>query len=34
MLEEFYSTSPERLKAALFGLTLAIKKPASDAEHD
>ena len=34
LLEEFYSDSPERLKAALFGLTLIVKKPASDAEQD
>lgn len=34
MLEEFYSDSPERLKAALFGLTLIVKKPASDTEQD
>jgi hypothetical protein len=34
MLEEFYVDSPERLKAALFGLTLIVKKPASDAEQD
>ncbi len=34
LLEEFYSDSPERLKAALFGLTLTVKKPQSDAELD
>jgi hypothetical protein len=34
MLEEFYSDSPERLKAAQFGLTLTVKKPTSDAEQD
>jgi hypothetical protein len=34
MLEEFYSDSPERLKAALFGLSLIVKKPQSDAEQD
>jgi len=34
LLEEFYADSPERLQAALFGLTLAVKKPASDAEQD
>jgi hypothetical protein len=34
ILEEFYSDSPERLKAALFGLTLVVKKPESDTEQD
>jgi hypothetical protein len=34
MLEDFYSDSPERLKASLFGLTLTVKKPASDSEQD
>jgi hypothetical protein len=34
LLEEFYSDSPGRLKASLFGLTLTVKKPASDAEQD
>jgi hypothetical protein len=34
MLDEFYADSPERLKAALFGLTLTVKKPASDSEQD
>lgn len=34
MLEEFYADSPERLQAALFGLTLTVKKPVSDAEQD
>jgi hypothetical protein len=34
LLEEFYSDSPERLKASLFGLTLTVKKPASDQEQD
>ncbi len=34
LLEEFYSDSPERLKAALFGLTLKVKKPSSDIEQD
>jgi hypothetical protein len=34
LLEEFYSDSPERLNAALFGLTLTVKKPASDTEQD
>ena len=34
LLEEFYAGSPERLKASLFGFTLAVKKPASDTEQD
>ena len=34
LLEEFYSDSSERLKASLFGLTLAVKKPGSDQEQD
>ena len=34
LLEEFYSDSPERLKAALYGLGLAVKKPSSDMEQD
>ena len=34
LLEEFYSDSPERLKASLFGLSLTAKKPASDTEQD
>lgn len=34
MLEEFYSDSPERLKNALYGLTLIVKKPGSDTEQD
>ncbi len=34
MLEDFYSDSPERLKAALYGLGLAVKKPGSDQEQD
>ena len=34
LLEEFYSDSPERLKASLFGLTLTVKKPSSDQEQD
>jgi hypothetical protein len=34
LLEEFYADSPERLKASLFGLTLTVKKPASDTEQD
>ena len=34
LLEEFYSDSPERLKASLFGLTLTVKKPNNDQEQD
>ena len=34
LLEEFYADSPDRLKASLFGLTLTVKKPASDTEQD
>jgi hypothetical protein len=34
MLEEFYSDSPDRLKAALYGLSLVVKKPSSDQEQD
>jgi hypothetical protein len=34
LLEEFYSDSPERLKASLFGLSLVVKKPNSDQEQD
>lgn len=34
LLEEFYSDSPERLMASLFGLTLVVKKPNSDQEQD
>ena len=34
MLEEFYSDSPERLKNALYGLELTVKKPSSDLEQD
>jgi hypothetical protein len=34
LLEDFYSDSPERLKAAQYGLTLAVKKPGSDNEQD
>ncbi len=34
LLEEFYSDSPDRLKNALYGLTLVVKKPSSDAEQD
>ena len=32
LLEDFYGDSPERLKAAQFGLTLIVKKPASYAK--
>ncbi len=32
--EEFYADSPERLKAAHFGLTLTVKKTGSDSEQD
>ena len=34
MLDEFYADSPERLKAAHFGLSLPVTKPANDAEQD
>ena len=34
LLEDFYADSPERLKAAQYGLTLAVKKPVSDVEQD
>ena len=34
LLEEFYSDSPERLKAAMYGLGLTVKKPGSDIEQD
>jgi hypothetical protein len=34
LLEEFYSDSPDRLKNAMYGLTLAVKKPDSDQEQD
>ena len=34
LLEDFYADSPQRLQDALFGLTLAVKKPASDQERD
>lgn len=34
LLEEFYADSPERLKAALYGLGLTVKKPSSDVEQD
>ena len=34
LLEEFYSDSPDRLKNALYGLSLVVKKPSSDLEQD
>lgn len=34
LLQDFYADSPERLNAALFGLTLTVLKPSSDAEQD
>ena len=34
LLEEFYADSPDRLKNALYGLTLIVKKPSSDLEQD
>ncbi len=34
LLEEFYSDSPERLKAALYRLGLTVRKPGSDTEQD
>ena len=34
MLEEFYSDSPDRLKNALYGLGLTVKKPSGDLEQD
>ncbi len=34
LLEEFYADSPDRLKNALYGLTLIVKKPSSDQEQD
>ncbi len=34
LLEEFYGDSPERRKAAQYGLTLTAKKPTSDMEQD
>jgi len=33
LLEEFYSDSPERLKA-VYGLSLIVKKPSNDQEQD
>ncbi len=30
LLEEFYADSPDRLKNALYGLSLVVKKPSSD----
>ena len=34
LLEEFYADSPDRLKNALYGLSLVVKKPSSDLEQD
>lgn len=34
LFEEFYADSPERLKAAVYGLTLQVKKPVNDQEQD
>ena len=34
LLEEFYSDSPDRLKNALYGLSLMVRKPGSDLEQD
>ena len=34
LLEEFYADSPDRLKNALYGLSLVVKKPSSDQEQD
>jgi hypothetical protein len=34
LLEEFYTDSPDRLKNALYGLALVVKKPSSDQEQD
>ena len=34
LLEEFYLDSPDRLKNALYGLSLVVKKPSSDLEQD
>jgi len=34
LLEEFYFDSPERLKAAVYGLGLTVKKPSNDQEQD
>ena len=34
LLDEFYADSPERLKEALWGLALIVKKPSSDQEQD
>ncbi len=34
LLEEFYADSPERLRAAQYGLSLIVKKPLSDTEQD
>ena len=34
LLEEIYTDSPERLKNAVWGLSLIVKKPSSDQEQD
>ncbi len=34
LLKEFYADSPERLKAAIYGLSLVVMKPSSDQEQD
>ena len=34
LLAEFYADSPERLNAAIYGLTIAVKKPENDQEQD
>jgi hypothetical protein len=34
LLAEFYKDAPERLKAAEYGLTIAVKRPESDAQRD
>ena len=34
LLGEFYADSPDRLKNALYGLSLVVKKPSSDQEQD
>ena len=34
LLEEFYADSPDRLKNALYGLGLVVKKPSNDQDQD
>jgi hypothetical protein len=34
LLEDFYADSPERLKSALYGLGLTVKKPSNDLDQD